>query len=165
MDALKTPSEAVQGAVSDCIPALVKRMGDKVPALVTRLYDMLINGKQYAHRRGAAYGPCSSYPQTQIIWLMRQSFSGLAGVVKGRGLSALKEFDLIEKLREAAKDKESFMSRQGALLAFETLSATLGRVFEPYVLTYVSSLPFRYAPAIDASTPLQHSPSPPLILR
>lgn len=76
-------------------------MKSEVPDLVSRLYDLLIQGKKYAERRGAAYG--------------------LAGVVKGRGLSALKEFDLIDKLREAAKDKESFMSRQGALLAFESV--------------------------------------------
>lgn len=105
VEALKTPSEVVQAAVSDCIPALVKRMKSEVPDLVARLYDLLIHGKKYAERRGAAYG--------------------LAGVVKGRGLSALKEFDLIDKLREAAKDKDSFMSRQGALLAFESVDLFL----------------------------------------
>ncbi|CDZ97184.1 Protein containing adaptin N-terminal region [Phaffia rhodozyma] len=120
VEALKTPSEVVQAAVSDCIPALVKRMKSELPSLVSRLYDLLIHGEKYAERRGAAYG--------------------VAGVVKGRGLSALKEFSLIDQLTEAAKDKEDFKVRQGALLAFETLSATLGRLFEPYVVNILPLL-------------------------
>lgn len=99
VEALKTPSEVVQAAVSDCIPALVKRMRQEVAPLVDRLFDMLINGGKYAERRGAAYG--------------------IAGVVKGRGLSSLKEFGLMDKLEEAARNKESHTARQGALLAFE----------------------------------------------
>lgn len=74
-------------------------MKSELPSLVSRLYDLLIHGEKYAERRGAAYG--------------------VAGVVKGRGLSALKEFDLIDQLTEAAKDKDDFKVRQGALLAFE----------------------------------------------
>jgi hypothetical protein len=100
--ALKTPSEVVQAAVSDCIPALVKRMRKEIEPLVARLYAMLIDGEKYAERRGAAYG--------------------IAGVVKGRGLSSLKEFDLMDKLDAAARDKESYTHRQGALLAFECVS-------------------------------------------
>jgi hypothetical protein len=40
-------------------------------------------------------------------------------VVKGRGLGLLKEFDLMDKLKEAAEDKSSYQSRQGAVFAFE----------------------------------------------
>ena len=120
VDALNTPSELVQSAVADCLPPLVQSMSDEVEYLVDKLFSTLTTGAKYASRRGAAYG--------------------LAGVIKGRGLVALKEYELIEKLKEAAEDKSSFQSRQGAAFAFETLSATLGKVFEPYILETIPLL-------------------------
>lgn len=98
-------------------------MGDEVEYLVDKLFSTLTTGAKYAARRGAAYG--------------------LAGVIKGRGLSSLKEYDLMDKLKEAAEDKAAYQGRQGALFAFETLSTTLGKVFEPYILEYVICLPCR----------------------
>lgn len=76
-------------------------MGEEVEYLVDRLFSTLTTGSKYASRRGAAYG--------------------LAGIVKGRGLGLLKEYDLMEKLKEAAedKDKAAYSSRQGAVFAFE----------------------------------------------
>ena len=109
IQALHTPSELVQVAVADCLPPLVQATPDDVEIIVDGLYSTLTTGAKYASRRGAAYG--------------------LAGVVKGRGLSTLKEFDLMDRLHEAVEDKAVFQSRQGALFAFETLSATLGRTF------------------------------------
>ena len=120
VDALNTPSELVQSAVADCLPPLVQGMGEDVEYLVDKLFSTLTTGAKYAARRGAAYG--------------------LAGVVKGRGLTALKEFDLMEKFQEAAEDKSAYQSRQGAVFAFETLSATLGKIFEPYILSIVPLL-------------------------
>lgn len=114
VDALKTPSEQVQIAVSDCLSPLVKVMQTPVAGLVDRLFDELFNGAKYASRRGAAYG--------------------LAGVIKGAGISAMKEFDIIERLRTAAEDKKRFEPRQGTMFAFETFSNILGRLFEPYVI-------------------------------
>lgn len=101
VDALNTPSELVQSAVADCLPPLVHGMGEEVEYLVDKLFSTLTTGSKYASRRGAAYG--------------------LAGVVKGRGLGLLKEYELMEKLTEAAedKDKAAFQSRQGAVFAFE----------------------------------------------
>lgn len=120
VDALNTPSELVQSAVADCLPPLVADMSDEVEYLVDKLFSTLTTGAKYASRRGAAYG--------------------LAGVVKGRGLVALKEYELLEKLQEAAEDKTAYQSRQGAVFAFETLSATLGRVFEPYIISIIPLL-------------------------
>ncbi|KAL1405501.1 translational activator of GCN4 [Vanrija albida] len=117
VEALNTPSELVQSAVAECLPALVVGMSDEVEYLVDRLFSTLTTGKTYAARRGAAYG--------------------LAGVVKGRGLQSLKEYEVLDKLTEAAEDKGSFEGREGALLAFETLSATLGKVFEPYIVQII----------------------------
>lgn len=118
IEALNTPSELVQSAVADCLPALVSGMGEEeVEYLVDRLFSTLTTGKKYAARRGAAYG--------------------IAGIVKGRGLRSLKEYDLMDKLTEAAEDKGSFESREGACLAFETLTTTLGKVFEPYIVAVI----------------------------
>ncbi|ORX39844.1 regulation of translational elongation-related protein [Kockovaella imperatae] len=117
VEALNTPSESVQAAVADCLPALVSGMGEDVEFLVDKLFSTLTTGPKYAGRRGAAYG--------------------LAGVVKGRGLSVLKEFDLMDKLKEAAEDKSAYQLRQGAAFAFETLSATLGKTFEPYIISII----------------------------
>ncbi|KAF8740425.1 ARM repeat-containing protein, partial [Rhizoctonia solani] len=113
VEALKTPSEVVQIAVADCLPGLVKLMKARLPKLVDQLFDELVNGAKYAQRRGAAYG--------------------LAGVLKGRGIIGFKEFDIVGRLRRAMDDKKRFEARQGAVFVFETLSATLGRLFEPYI--------------------------------
>ncbi|KAG1832884.1 armadillo-type protein [Suillus subalutaceus] len=113
VEALKTPAEQVQIAVSDCLVPLVKLMGPGVRKLVDHLFEELFDGSKYASRRGAAYG--------------------LAGTIKGLGVGAMKEYDVINRLRTAAEDKKRFETRQGAMFAFETLSNTLGRLFEPYI--------------------------------
>ncbi|KAG1774599.1 armadillo-type protein [Suillus placidus] len=113
VEALRTPAEQVQIAVSDCLVPLVKLMGPGVPKLVDHLFEELFDGSKYASRRGAAYG--------------------LAGTIKGLGVGAMKEYDVINRLRTAAEDKKRFETRQGAMFAFETLSNTLGRLFEPYI--------------------------------
>ncbi|OJA10082.1 hypothetical protein AZE42_06300 [Rhizopogon vesiculosus] len=113
VEALKIPAEQVQIAVSDCLVPLVKLMSPGVRKLVDHLFGELFNGSKYASRRGAAYG--------------------LAGTIKGLGVGAMKEYDVINCLRTAAEDKKSFEARQGAMFAFETLSNTLGRLFEPYI--------------------------------
>ncbi|RDB20660.1 eIF-2-alpha kinase activator gcn1 [Hypsizygus marmoreus] len=116
VDALKTPSEQVQIAVSDCLSPLVRLMRPRLPHLVDGLMDDLMNAPKYAIRRGAAYG--------------------LAGVLKGTGIAGMKEFDIINRLRAGTEEKTRYEPRQGAMFAFETLSSTLGRIFEPYI-TYV----------------------------
>ncbi|KAI0710312.1 ARM repeat-containing protein [Cerioporus squamosus] len=112
--ALKTPAEQVQIAVSECLSPLVKIMKSPPSELVDRLLDELCNSPSYAARRGAAYG--------------------LAGVVKGLGISSIKEYHIIDRLRAAAEDKKRFEPRQGAMFAFETFTSTLGRLFEPYII-------------------------------
>ena len=111
---LKTPSEPVQTAVAECLPPLVKANKDKSGAIIERMMDMTINGESYAIRRGGAYG--------------------LAGSVKGRGIGALKDCGVMDKLKSAIEDKKRYESREGSLFAFETMSQMLGRLFEPYIL-------------------------------
>jgi CLASP N terminal len=111
--ALKTPSEQVQIAVAECISPLVKLMKTRLPSLVDQLFQDLFQGEKYAIRRGAAYG--------------------IAGVIKGKGITGMSEFDVLRRLQTAAEDKKQFQSRQGVMFLLETLSTTLGRLFEPYI--------------------------------
>ncbi|KAF8434348.1 armadillo-type protein [Boletus edulis BED1] len=114
VDALQTPAEQVQMAVSDCLVPLVTLMGeDRSGQLIDGLFKTLFDAPKYAARRGAAYG--------------------LAGAIKGLGIGAMKRFDVSERLRVAAEDKKRSELRQGAMFTFETLSSTLGRLFEPYI--------------------------------
>ncbi|KDR69874.1 hypothetical protein GALMADRAFT_913484 [Galerina marginata CBS 339.88] len=119
VDALKTPAEQVQMAVSECLSPLVTLMRPRLPTLVDALFDDLFSAPKYASRRGAAYG--------------------LAGVINGTGIGGMKEFNVISRLKTAAEDKKRYEPRQGVMFAFETLFNTLGRLFEPYI-TYTLPL-------------------------
>ncbi|XVE90051.1 hypothetical protein DITRI_Ditri20bG0045600 [Diplodiscus trichospermus] len=119
LDVLNTPSEAVQRAVSTCLSPLMQSKQDDAEALVSRLLDQLMKSEKYGERRGAAFG--------------------LAGVVKGFGLSSLKKYRVVAVLREGFADRNSAKSREGALLAFECLCEYLRRLFEPYI---IQMLPF-----------------------
>nr|CAG8471118.1 10487_t:CDS:10 [Entrophospora candida] len=114
LETLKTPAESVQTAVADCLPPLIKTTKTRAPVIVEGLLNQLFHAEKYAARRGAAYG--------------------LAGVVKGIGISTLKDCNIMTTLKEAVDNKKDYKFRQGALFAFETLSQTLGRLFEPYVI-------------------------------
>ncbi|KAI9078431.1 hypothetical protein K1719_039650 [Acacia pycnantha] len=114
MDVLNTPSEAVQRAVSLCLSPLMQSKQDDAAALVSRLLDWMMKSEKYGERRGAAFG--------------------LAGVVKGFGIACLKKYRIVALLQEGLADRNSAKSREGALLGFECLCETLGRLFEPYVI-------------------------------
>ncbi|XP_073041088.1 protein ILITYHIA [Primulina eburnea] len=114
LEVLNTPSEAVQRAVSTCLSPLMSSKQEEAPALVSKLLDQLMKSEKYGQRRGAAFG--------------------LAGVVKGFGISCLKKYDIMTALRVGLSDRISAKSREGALLAFECFCEKLGRLFEPYVI-------------------------------
>ena len=115
VEVLSTPSEAVQRSVSDCLPPLMASLSeDERRSLIQRLQTLLTTGPRYGDRRGGAYG--------------------LAGVVKGLGISALKAYGVVDALKLAVEDKASATAREGALMAFECLCTKLGRLFEPYVI-------------------------------
>lgn len=103
-------------------------------ALLAKLLAALTGGARYADRRGAAFG--------------------LAGCVKGCGISSLKAFGVIDALRAAAEDKGRATAREGALLAYECLSLKLGRLFEPYV---VHVLPLLLGALGDASAAVREA--------
>ncbi|XP_047319799.1 protein ILITYHIA [Impatiens glandulifera] len=114
LDVLNTPSEAVQQAVSSCLSPLMKSKQDDAPVLVSKLLDRLMKSEKYGERRGAAFG--------------------LAGVVKGLGISCIKKYSVVVTLSGGLVDRNSAKRREGALLAFECLCEKLGRLFEPYVI-------------------------------
>ncbi|KAF2074627.1 hypothetical protein CYY_004066 [Polysphondylium violaceum] len=121
IEALSIPSQSVQQSVSKCISQLIpsfKQQGDRVvPILLEKLKN---TQSDYADRRGAAFG--------------------LAGTVKGLGISSLKNYKILEVLQSYVEDKRHPISRQGALFAFECLCNTIGRVFEPYVIHILPKL-------------------------
>ncbi|KAF2012274.1 ARM repeat-containing protein [Aaosphaeria arxii CBS 175.79] len=117
---LSTPSETVQYAVAQCLPPLVRTSEQELETYVEQMTEQLLNSKKYPARRGAAYG--------------------LAGIVRGKGLSLLREYRLMSKLQGAAENKKDAGQRQGAFLAYELFSLILGRIFEPYVIQVVPQL-------------------------
>ena len=117
---LDTPSETVQYAVAGCLPFLIKTSTLNTPEYIQTVLDQLLNSKTYAARRGGAYG--------------------LAGIVRGKGISALREFRIMLTLKTAIENKKDQNQRQGALFAYELLSLLMGRMFEPYIIQIVPQL-------------------------
>ncbi|KAI9668451.1 MAG: translational activator of GCN4 [Alyxoria varia] len=117
---LATPSENVQYAIAKCLPPLVQGSASHSSEYLNRVTEDLTNAKKYAVRRGAAYG--------------------LAGIVRGKGIAALREARIMSTLTGAMEEKKDANKRQGAFLAYELLSLLLGPTFEPYVIQIVPQL-------------------------
>ncbi|KAL9070152.1 MAG: hypothetical protein Q9157_005922 [Trypethelium eluteriae] len=117
---LSTPSETVQYAVSQCLQPLVRAASSNLPEYVQQMLDQLLTSKKFAERRGAAYG--------------------LAGLVRGKGISALRDYRIMSTLKGATEEKKDVNKRQGAFLAYELFSLLLGRIFEPYIIQIVPQL-------------------------
>ncbi|XP_045475078.1 eIF-2-alpha kinase activator GCN1 [Harmonia axyridis] len=114
VQALNTPSQTVQEAVAKCLPHLCSSVKEEAPGIVNKLLHQLLKGDKYGERKGAAYG--------------------LAGMIKGMGILALKQQDIMTKLTDAIQDKKNYKFREGALFAFEMLFQMLGKLFEPYIV-------------------------------
>jgi len=84
-----------------------------------QLMTTVIRGERYGDRRGAAFG--------------------VAAVVKGIGISALKKENIISKCEEACQ-KGAYTGKQGALFTFECLCLRLGMLFEPYIIAILPLL-------------------------
>ena len=112
--ALSVPSEQVQKAVALCLPSLVRSIKEDAPQIISGLMDLMLKSQNYAERRGGA--------------------QGLAGIVKGLGILSIKKHQIITQLSEAIQDKKDTRRREGALFGFGALCASLGRLFEPYII-------------------------------
>ncbi|KAF4342709.1 translational activator GCN1 [Fusarium beomiforme] len=117
---LSTPSETVQYAIAECLPPLIRACPDQSSKYFGQIMEQLLTSKKYAVQRGSAYG--------------------LAGLVMGRGIAALREYRILSTLTDAMENKKEANQREAALLAYELLSTLLGRVFEPYVIQIVPQL-------------------------
>ncbi|RKP02153.1 hypothetical protein CXG81DRAFT_11098, partial [Caulochytrium protostelioides] len=109
---LDTPAVSVQMTVAETLPGVISRFTGSLEAVVMKLLRDLGNARAPT-RRGAAFG--------------------LAGIVKGRGLGALKELQIMVHLQAKVGQRSSATQREGAIVAFQSLSLVLGRLFEPYV--------------------------------
>ena len=117
---LSTPSETVQYAVANCLPPLIHASSKQTSDYVQKVMDQLMNSKKFAGRRGGAYG--------------------LAGIVKGKGISALRQYRIMASLKTATENKKDQHHRQAALFAYELLAMILGSTFEPYIIQIVPQL-------------------------
>ncbi|KAF5583157.1 translation activator GCN1 [Fusarium pseudocircinatum] len=117
---LSTPSETVQYAIAECLPPLIRACPDQSSKYFGQIMEQLLTSKKYAVQRGSAYG--------------------LAGLVMGRGIAALREYRVLSTLTDAMENKKEANQREAALLVYELLSTMLGRVFEPYVIQIVPQL-------------------------
>ena len=59
--------------------------------------------------------------------LRRGAAFGLAGIIKGLGVSALNQYGTLDTLRRALDDQGNADAREGALFAFESMCERLGR--------------------------------------
>ncbi|KAI9851726.1 MAG: translational activator of GCN4 [Thelocarpon superellum] len=117
---LSTPSETVQAAVAECLPPLIRASPAQTSDYLRQMLTQLVEAKAYAARRGAAYG--------------------LAGIVRGKGIIALRDHRIMSTIKTALEDKKDPHHRQGALMAYELYALVLGPVFEPYVIQIVPQL-------------------------
>ncbi|GMH37881.1 hypothetical protein BSKO_05765 [Bryopsis sp. KO-2023] len=118
IDTLGTPLEAVQKAAAGCLSPRVKKLQedpDYVVSVIEKLKIRSTVGASYGDRRGAAYG--------------------IDGVIEGLGLSALKNFGVMDALKKFVEDKSDAKIREGAILAFECLCDRLEKLFEPFVIS------------------------------
>jgi HEAT repeat protein len=119
VEALSIPSESVQRSVATCLAPLIPAVKDKSIDLLHSLLNKATSGETFGDRIGAAFG--------------------VSAVIKGLGISALKQQEVISKLEESMK-KGGANARQGALLVFECMCERLGMLFEPYIIVILPIL-------------------------
>ena len=92
--------------MANCLPPLVPAIKSDAPELVQKLLQLLLESENFGERKGAAYG--------------------LAGLVKGLGILALKQMDIMTTLTDAIQVRGSFSHWHG--FALPILSET---VYQP----------------------------------
>lgn len=129
LETLRTPSEAVQRAVARALALLVRPLRERdddsaVSPLVDVLLSLCSSNKSYAERRGGAFG--------------------IAGLVRGLGMSCMRDLGIARALQKQMSDKKSWAAREGALFALERLTLDLGRLMEPFIEYFLPRLLQRF---------------------
>ncbi|CDW53460.1 HEAT domain containing protein [Trichuris trichiura] len=117
---LSVRSQLVQESVANCLAPLVPSVKELVPEVVEKLLSIVLGPSGYGEKRGAAYG--------------------MAGLVKGTSVLAVRQLNVLDRLEEALVDQNDVHKREGACIALEIFSRTLKSLFDPFVLNSVSKL-------------------------
>ena len=122
--------------VADCLGKLAKTMkkthAERAGSLVERLRETSFSDRDPATRRKAS--------------------TGLAAVVKGLGIGALKKQEVVERIRDALDARAAggdLNAAHGALSCIEALAKTLGVLFEPYEIKLLAPLLNCFADSSD----------------
>jgi HEAT repeat protein len=125
LDSLAVSTESMQQAIAKHLPPLMAMLPeDQVQGYVTKLLKTIESSKERHERRGAAWG--------------------LAGLVKGRKLPALKKYGVLKGIERLLRDKKRAFAREGGLNLIECLVVTLGQGFEAYLIFLLQQLLDRY---------------------
>ena len=128
VEVLTTPSAEVQRAVAACLPPLMPGLAkdrEYLEHLIQRLLDRLFKGKTYGDRFPRPHAPGTScfWPQVgewQLLGIGKLAYPrdltccrkgaayGIAGVVKGLGISAINGYGILGAFKNALEDKVSF---------------------------------------------------------
>ena len=76
--------------------------------------------------------------------LRRGAAFGLAGIIKGLGVSAINKYGTMDTLKKALDDQANPDAREGALFAFECMCEKLGR----YAAQCLTDLPYNLSPTL-----------------
>ncbi len=126
LDSLLVASESMQPSIAQHLAPLMAMIPEEqVQGFVTRLFKTVETSKERQERRGAAWG--------------------MAGLVKGRKLPALKKYDVLKGIEKLLKDKKRAYAREGALNMIECLVLMVGQGFEAYYIFLLQQLLDRYA--------------------
>ena len=77
----------------------------------------------------------------RCICSRRGAAFGLAGIIKGLGVSAINKYGTMDTLKKALDDQASADAREGALFAFEAMCEKLGR-YAAHALPVAFDKPF-----------------------
>ncbi|CAI5445400.1 unnamed protein product [Caenorhabditis angaria] len=110
MDALSTPSQTVQDSVSKCLSPLVPKIRQDAKDLV------------------------------RLMEREEEPLMELLDFLKGMGIIAFRDIDLLQAVQKNMEDKKSAKHREGGLLALEILCSSIGKLFEPYILKSLPAL-------------------------
>ncbi|KAL0248911.1 hypothetical protein GEMRC1_004145 [Eukaryota sp. GEM-RC1] len=120
LSTLSTHVVFVQTAVSESLSAVIKLVdSEEQDKIVGQMKENLQSLTSSAQRAGASHG--------------------IAGVVAGLGVTALKHYEIMDLVTTLIGDPERQL-RESALLTVECLSKSLGIMYEPYVINFIPKL-------------------------